>query len=43
MLRVWKATHASREEEVSAKDIETRRHTKRGIEIVEGKSRGNLV
>ena len=40
MLRVWKATHTSREEEVSTKGIEPRRHTKRGIEVTNrGKSK----
>ena len=46
MLSVWKATHTSHEEEVSTKDIEPRRHTKRGVEVAykgEGKPMGNLV
>ena len=46
MLRVWKATHTSREEEVSTKDTEARRHTKRGIVVTnrgEGKQMGSLA
>ena len=46
MLSISKATHTSREEEVSTKGIEPRRHTKRGIEVTnrgKGKSMRNLV
>ena len=46
LLRAWKPTHTSREEEVSTKGIEPRRHTERGIEVTsrgKGKPIGSLV
>ena len=46
VLRVWKATHTSREEEVSTKATKPRRHTKRGVEVAnrgKGKPMGILV